>query len=199
LSRASPRACDESTSGRTRRRDLSARMTCESEPSGLTKRCPLGRSSQRRRDRNRAVRLMATLATDLAEWWLASGRPDGAALVFPTRDGGAWRQTHYQNWRRRRFNEAAKTAGLSGVTPYTLRHSFASLLLAEQLNIAEVAVQRGHSPRVLLSTYAHVIDDLRGREGVNAEDEIRAAKAGAVPPDVVDLLPAAATSSRRPR
>jgi integrase len=52
--------------------------------------------------------------------------------------------THYQNWRRRRFNEPAKAAGLSGVTPYTLRHSFASLLLAEQLNIAEVAAQLGH-------------------------------------------------------
>ena len=68
--------------------------------------------------------------------------------MFPTRDGGDWRQTHYQNWRRRRFNVAAEAAKLGGVTPYTLRHSFASLLLAEQMNVAEIAAQLGHSPQV---------------------------------------------------
>lgn len=64
--------------------------------------------------------------------------------------------------------------------PYDLRHSFASLLFAEHANAAEVAEQLGHSPQVLLSTYLHVIEDLRGVGKVNAEKQIRTARAAAV-------------------
>jgi len=41
-----------------------------------------GKSGQRR-----TVRLLGPLASDLSEWRLARGRPDGSALVFPGRDG----------------------------------------------------------------------------------------------------------------
>jgi hypothetical protein len=44
--------------------------------------------SPRRRGANRRVNVLAPLSTDLAEWRLASGRPDDATLVFPSHDGG---------------------------------------------------------------------------------------------------------------
>ena len=164
----------------------------------IDKALSLGEEQATKTRQNRTVRLLAPLAADLAEWRLASGRPDSSARVFPTRDGGDWRQTHYQNWRRRRFNVAAEAAKLGGVTPYTLRHSFASLLLAEQMNVAEIAAQLGHSPQVLLSTYAHIVDDLRGHDRIGAEDEIRAAKTPSASADVVYSLTAAVGHTQTP-
>src|SRR3954447_22827148 len=46
------------------------------------------RASDRRKRHDRVVRLLAALATDLAEWRLVCGRPSEATLVFPTEDGG---------------------------------------------------------------------------------------------------------------
>lgn len=43
------------------------------------------------------------------------------------------------------FREAAKTAGLAGVTPHTLRHSAAVWLVEDGHSIAEVAQFLGHS------------------------------------------------------
>jgi integrase len=65
---------------------------------------------------------------------MACGRPDDDALVFPAFDGRHWREDTYRNWRRRIFKPAAKKAGLSGMCPYDLRHSLASLLFAEGRN-----------------------------------------------------------------
>ena len=128
----------------------------------------------------RTVRILKPLAADLSDWRKRSTPADGTALVFPNTAGGLWTDTNYRNWRRRRFNKAAKTAGLSPVPrPYALRHSFASLLLAEQMNPLEVAAQLGHSPMMLLSTYAHVIEELRGKKAASAETVIaKARKAG---------------------
>jgi integrase len=128
----------------------------------------------------RTVDLVSPLAADLAEWRLACGRPDPDALVFPTRDGAAWTAHDWQNWRRRRFQPTAKGAGLVSARPYDLRHTFCSLLIAQDPNIAEVARQAGHSPGMTLSTYAHVIEELRGVERVSAENAIRAARAAHV-------------------
>jgi integrase len=76
--------------------------------------------------------------------WTASGRwrktcgPHGypwdaflwrLSWSFPhPRDGERpWGATTWRNWQRRTFKDAADAAGMSGVTPYTLRHSFVSL------------------------------------------------------------------------
>jgi hypothetical protein len=69
-------------------------------------------------------------------------------------------------------------------------YSLASLLFAEQTNPAEIAEHMGHSLQMLLSTYVHVIEELRGRERVSAEEEIRAARAELVVGDVAQTLPA---------
>jgi len=81
-------------------------------------------------------------------------------------------------------------AGIVSRRPYDLRHSLASLLFAEQRNPAEIAEYMGHSVQVLLSTYVHVIEELRGRERVSAEEEIRAARASLASGDVAQTLPA---------
>jgi hypothetical protein len=68
-------------------------------------------------------------------------------------------------------------AGLPKTTrPYDLRHSFASLLLAQQTSPIEVAGQMGHNPVTLLQTYAHVIEELRGKSEVQAVSEIESAR-----------------------
>lgn len=63
----------------------------------------------------------------------------------------------------------------------TLRHSFASLLLREDLDVIYAARQLGHSAQLALGTYGHVIEELRGAERVSAEDAIRAARGNSVP------------------
>ena len=140
----------------------------------------------------RTVRLLAPLATDLAEWRMACGRPSDAALVFGSRDGEVWSKAAYQSWRRRSFGRACEAARLGQVTPYTLRHSFCSLLLAEGRSVIYVARQLGHGARLTLGTYGHVIDELDGSERVDAEAAIRAARRAHVP---VSYLPAGGEAS----
>jgi integrase len=159
----------------------------------IDKALSLGDEKGTKNRRNRTVWLLGPLTTDLAEWRLASGRPEENQLIFPTRAGAPWAQHDYQNWRRRHFAPAARAVGLTTV-PYNLRHSFASLLFAQQTNPAEIAGQLGHSLQMLFSTYAHVIDELRGRDRVSAEDEIRAARAAPAGADVAQRLPAVSTS-----
>ena len=81
-------------------------------------------------------------------------------------------------WRVDRWAPACRAAGLNPVPrPYDLRHSFASLLLAEGRQPLYVARQLGHSLAVLLSTYAHLIDEYAERsERIDAEAEIAKAR-----------------------
>lgn len=128
------------------------------------------------RARFRPVRLLSPLRQDLAELRLQLGRPGDGASVFPE----AWRTRHnFNNWRRRVLYPSAKRAGLpQGLVPYDLRHTFASLLIWEgKLSIVEIASQMGHSPRMLLSTYAHVIAELSD-QGLDIEAAIRRAREG---------------------
>ena len=93
-------------------------------------------------ERPRTVKLLAPLAQDLAEWRLASGRPEPAALIFPTHGGDEWKLHDWQNWRRRVYQPAAKKAGVTGdLRVYRLRGSFVSLLLWEGHSLTFVADQ----------------------------------------------------------
>jgi integrase len=139
----------------------------------------LGEVKETKTGQTRTVRLLAPLATDLAEWRLASGRPGPKSLVFPGPRGMSWTDTAYRNWRRRVFAPAATAVGLNGSPPYYLRHLFCSLLLAEGASVVEVARQAGHSPAMTLSTYGHVIEELEGIERRSAEAVIRATREAA--------------------
>jgi integrase len=136
----------------------------------------LGEVKDTKTDRGRTVRLLAPLAADLAEWKLASGRPHGAVLVFPRRDGRPWTDFDYRNWRKRIFQDVAEKVGLAGFRPYDLRHSFVSLLIAEGASVLEVARQAGHSPTMALNVYGHIIEELSGADRLSAEDAIRKAR-----------------------
>ena len=158
----------------------------------------LGEERSTKTRKNRVVRLLKPPAADLAKWKLECGRPADDVLVFPTSAGSAWTDVDYRKWRRRHFKVTADAAGLVGLRPYDLRHSFASLLLAEQSNPAEVAAQLGHSLLVLFSTYAHVIEELRGAGKLDAEEEIRSARKSVKNPGVAQKLPKGGKAAARP-
>ena len=136
----------------------------------------LGEEKDTKTHAHRTVRLLAPLREDLLAWRMRCGRPRDGALVFPGPEGRLWSKTTYDNWRKRAFDRALEKAGVDGATPYTLRHSFASLLLHEGRSVIYVARQLGHDARLTLGTYGHVIDELDGAPQVGAEDAIRAAR-----------------------
>jgi integrase len=83
------------------------------------------------------------------------------ALVFTRPDGSPWpRSTLQDAWRR-----AAAAVARDGIQLpagargwHTLRHTVASRLLERGVPPAEASAVLGHSPEVLLGTYAHVVD-----------------------------------------
>jgi len=137
----------------------------------------------------RTVRLLPPLAEDLVAWHEATSRPAPTDLLFPAPDGSPWNADRARNWRKRTFAEAAEAAGVPKARPYDLRHSFVSLLIAQSASVVEVASQAGHAPTMALDTYAHLFDELSGREHVSAEDLIRAARDQFTSPQVSVLCP----------
>ncbi|MCZ4494273.1 MAG: site-specific integrase [Conexibacter sp.] len=141
----------------------------------------LGEDADTKTTAHRTVRLLAPLKADLTEWRLACGRPPGNALVFPNHRAAPWTEPAYQSWRRRSFDAARTAANIEHATPYTLRHSFASLLLHEGRSVIYVARQLGHDARLTLTRYGHVIDELEDQPQVSAEQAIREARSLSVP------------------
>ena len=120
----------------------------------------------------RNVRLLKPLADDLRAWAEAWGTPAKDAFVFPAATGARWSEEAYKSWASRAsrgrkrpdgarggtggaFGRAAVAAGAPDATPYTLRHSFCSLLLHEGRSVIYVARQMGHDAKLTLSTYGH--------------------------------------------
>ncbi|HKS57983.1 MAG TPA: tyrosine-type recombinase/integrase [Steroidobacteraceae bacterium] len=127
--------------------------------------------------RTRSVRLLAPLAQDLNEFRMAAGRPPGRALLLEADKAPAWTKSNWNVWVKDRWHPACRAAGLDWIAkPYDLRHSFASLLLAEGRQPLWVARQLGHSVAVLMSTYAHLIEEFEDATKIDAEEEIRAAR-----------------------
>jgi integrase len=124
------------------------------------------------------VRLLAPLAADLADARTAVGGPaDEVPILTPSGETEAWTKDDWGVWRRRRWDKACKLAGMpSAPRPYDLRHSFASLLLAEGKSVHYVARQLGHSPALTLSTYGHLFDEYEDADRINAEHEIKQAR-----------------------
>ena len=73
---------------------------------------------------------------------------------------------------RQREGSASKAAGVGRHQP-DLRGSFCPLLLAADVNLAEIADEAGNSVEVLSSNYLGVINELRGRALVDAEGAIQ--------------------------
>jgi integrase len=94
---------------------------------------------------------------------LGLGRPPGNALVFPS--PGTERL-----WPPDSFSAAWGDLGLD-VSFHGLRHTHASMLIAQRVPITEIAHRLGHSsPAVTLSIYAHMFekDDSNSAAAINA-------------------------------
>lgn len=62
--------------------------------------------------------------------------------------------------------------------PYTLRHSFASLLVHAGYPLTYVAQQMRHGLELTLRTYAHVIEDFDPAQTIDPATEIAGAQNG---------------------
>lgn len=143
----------------------------------------LGRRKDTKTHVDRTVRLLAPLAQDLAEWKLREGRPSDRVPVFPgMSDAQRLTEGQWNRWTQGAFAKAKKAAGVPTARAYDLRHSFVSLLIHEGVSILEVARQAGHSAQTCLKDYGHLFDEFDPSERQPAEDVIRAARAGLVPP-----------------
>lgn len=66
----------------------------------------------------------------------------------------------YLGRRRRVFDRAAAPIGLAGLTPHELRHTAASLAVAEGANVKAVQRMLGHtSAAMTLDVYANLFED----------------------------------------
>ena len=112
-------------------------------------------------------------------------------LIFPAAaGGGVWTEHDWRNWRRRVFTASCRAVAvqradcrqLDRAVPYALRGSAASLLLrgGGARNPARVARQMGHSLRVLFSHYADEIEEFADAEPVDADTEIKRARASEI-------------------
>jgi integrase len=134
--------------------------------------------------RAREPELFKPVARELVELYLARGRPDVGALVFPDTSGGHLRR---QNWRRRVWLPALERAGIGYFRSYDLRHTCATLLLYEGRTLNEVAEHLGHAdPGFTARTYAHVMRDAARRRRVPITEAIRKARATASRRPLVD-------------
>lgn len=133
-----------------------------------------GRLKDTKTGKIRTVGLLAPVAEDLVTW--RTEAPTGATLMFARPDGGVFLDTDYRNWRKRRFDPACAAAGAMDATPYTLRHSFASLLVQAGWNALEIAVEMGNSPEVVQRDYSHLFREFARGERVDPEVVIASAR-----------------------
>jgi integrase len=65
---------------------------------------------------------------------------------------------NYSNMVQRYYRKALKDAGIPQIRFHDLRHTYASLLLAQGENVKYIQTQMGHSsPTVTLNVYAHLM------------------------------------------
>lgn len=84
-------------------------------------------------------------------------------LVFPGPDGGIWNYLHFRDHAfKKTILRADLPYGKGGFTPYSLRHTCATLLLLEGENPKIVSERLGHaSISETLDTYSHVLPTMQ--------------------------------------
>lgn len=101
------------------------------------------------RHSKRSVEMPRQLALELKRWRLQAPHSE---LVFPKSDGTAM---HRKTLLEKVLRPAQRRAGLRPFSLHSLRHFFASQLIAQGYPVTEVAARLGHSsPHVTLSVYA---------------------------------------------
>ncbi len=119
----------------------------------------------------RDVVLMPALGRMLREHKLSSPRSQPGDFVFVSLRGTPLGQ---RNVSRRGLDKALERAGLAGdgrprLRFHDLRHTFASLLVAQGADVVFVSRQLGHAnPSITLSVYSHLFDRARHAERTSA-------------------------------
>jgi integrase len=123
----------------------------------------------------REVVLAPALAKQLRERRLATlhKAPHDFVFTTPRRQGLDYRRVG------RAFRGSVRRAGLQApgrLSLHSLRHGFASLLIAEGMNVVFVSRQLGHaSPTITLGVYAHLFE--RADHATAARDPLEASYA----------------------
>jgi integrase len=111
--------------------------------------------------RAREPEVFGAIAGELAELYLARGRPSQREPVFPDTAGGYLRR---QNWRQRVWIPALERAAIEYFRPHDLRHSCATLLIYDGRRVTEVADHLGHADAGFTArVYSHVFKDAARR------------------------------------
>ncbi len=109
----------------------------------------------------RRIVMMPGLGRRLRELKLESPHAADGDLVFCSAVGTTLGRRHTLRALRR----AVEAAGIAHTTQHELRHTFASLLIGEGLDVTFVADQLGHAnPQITLRTYAKLFDPARRRD-----------------------------------
>lgn len=116
----------------------------------------------------RRVKLPSPVALELGEW-LTTPRSE---WLVPDSRGNQLTANAWRLWQRRHFAPAAQDAGLDGVIPYDLRHSFVSHQIQAGNSILEVARVAGHTPTMTLNTYGHLIEEYDPAHRLDVSAEI---------------------------
>jgi len=120
----------------------------------------LGRIKPTKTEQERYVDLSGALIGTLKEY-VEFVKAEGVAagltepyLLFPGRDGGLVTEAD-ERWHRDLFKQVLSGAKLPAFVPYDLRHTFASILLSNNVPLLYVSKQLGHSkPTTTLKHYA---------------------------------------------
>jgi integrase len=126
----------------------------------------------------REVILAPAIAKLLRERRLATLHKAANDLVFTTASGRGLDYRHVGHG----FRNAVRRAGLQApgrLSLHSLRHGFASLLIAEGLNVVFVSRQLGHAnPTITLGVYAHLFE--RADHATAAREALEASYAATV-------------------
>ena len=97
---------------------------------------------------------MTMLAEHLAHRGLTGGDPEALVFVSPAGD-----PLHYSNWRRRVWLPTVAAVGFAGLTFHDLKHTAATILVEEGVDVKTAQVRLGHaSPYTTLKVYAQVTE-----------------------------------------
>lgn len=81
----------------------------------------------------------------------------GCSIVFPATDGGFLQRANFHKWS---WGPIRTAAGIPGFHFHDLRHSSASLMLADGVNVKAIQAILGHSNiSMTLDTYSHLMPD----------------------------------------
>jgi integrase len=91
-------------------------------------------------------------------------------LIFPNEAG---QPMNYSNMVNRHFLPALKAAGLPKIRFHDVRHTYASLLIAQGENIKYIQTQLGHAnPTITLNVYAHLMSATNQEAACRLENSI---------------------------